>query len=130
MADKGKGIADDYSSGKRKHDGDDKSAYRKRKNLNVLQFFEDAALENEESDSSDDDVFINDGINIKNSSDHRHRLHFCYILGLICDLFKFRVYLFVLKRVLVLMVSIWWYLMECIWLLGFHGKIILLFGGF
>lgn len=60
MVDKGKGIADDYSSGKRKRDGDDKSGYRKRKNLNVLQFFEDSAFEIEESDSSDEDDFIDD----------------------------------------------------------------------
>ncbi|KAJ0704912.1 putative ribosomal protein L2, domain 2 [Helianthus annuus] len=62
MADKGKGIADDSSSSKRKRNGDDKSGNRKRKNLNVLQFFEDTAFEIDESGSSDDDDFINDDI--------------------------------------------------------------------
>ena len=62
MADKGKGIAndDDYSSGKRKRNGDDKSGTRKRKNPNVLQFFEDSAFEVE--DSSDDEDFVDDDI--------------------------------------------------------------------
>ncbi|KAL8247566.1 hypothetical protein R6Q59_008782 [Mikania micrantha] len=64
MADKGKGIADDSSSSKRKRNGDDKSGNRKRKNQNVLQFFEDSAFEFDESGSSDDDLFINDDINM------------------------------------------------------------------
>ncbi|KAK1409632.1 hypothetical protein QVD17_36161 [Tagetes erecta] len=64
MADKGKGIADDSSSSKRKRNGDDKSGNRKRKNRNVLQFFEDSAFEIDESGSSDEDDFINDDINI------------------------------------------------------------------
>lgn len=87
MVDKGKGIADDYSSGKRKRDGDDKSGNRKRKNHNVLQFFEDSAFEIEESGSSDDEIFINDDIN---SNFILFSIIFFDILGLICDLAKFR----------------------------------------
>ncbi|KAI3793475.1 hypothetical protein L1987_36094 [Smallanthus sonchifolius] len=64
MADKGKGIADDSSSSKRKRNGDEKSGNRKRKNLNVLQFFEDSAFDIDESGSSDDEDFINDDINM------------------------------------------------------------------
>ncbi|XP_076946999.1 protein RNA-directed DNA methylation 3 [Bidens hawaiensis] len=60
MADKGKGIAVDSSSSKRKRNGDDKSGNRKRNNPNVLQFFEDCATEINESESSDDEHFIDD----------------------------------------------------------------------
>nr|GEV62812.1 zinc finger, CCHC-type, transcription elongation factor Spt5 [Tanacetum cinerariifolium] len=60
MADKGKGIADDdYSSGKRKRNGGDKSG-KKRKNPNVLQFFEDSALEADSGSSDEDDAFDDD----------------------------------------------------------------------
>ncbi|KAK9061290.1 hypothetical protein SSX86_018470 [Deinandra increscens subsp. villosa] len=69
MADKGKGIADDSSSSKRKRKGDDKSGNRKRTNKNVLQFFEDSAFETDDSASSEDDLFINDDINMSFEDD-------------------------------------------------------------
>ncbi|XP_059666033.1 protein RNA-directed DNA methylation 3 [Cornus florida] len=57
MVSKGKQVAGKDSSTKRKHDYDsDKTGRRKRKNPGVLQFFEDAADEFDENESSDDDL--------------------------------------------------------------------------
>ena len=55
MASKGKGIANDSSSGERKlRDDNTSSAARKRRDRSVLQFFEDVAPEvGGESDNSD-----------------------------------------------------------------------------
>lgn len=65
MASKGKGIADDYgSAGKRKRDDGDKAG-RRRKNPGVLQFFDDAAYEIDESSDSSDDSGFDDGIKLK-----------------------------------------------------------------
>nr|XP_043631460.1 protein RNA-directed DNA methylation 3 isoform X2 [Erigeron canadensis] len=62
MVDKGKGIADDSSSAKRKRNGDDKSGNRNKKSPGVLQFFEDSAFEI--NDSSEDEDFIDDDISM------------------------------------------------------------------
>lgn len=62
MASKGKGIADGKnSSGKRKRQDDDNGG-KSTKNRSVLQFFEDAAVEdgNSDSDSLSDDFFDDD----------------------------------------------------------------------
>lgn len=69
MASKGKGIADGKnSSGKRKRQDDDNGG-KSTKNRSVLQFFEDAAVEdgNSDSDSLSDD-FFDDGINFSKVS--------------------------------------------------------------
>lgn len=62
MASKGKGIAAKDSPGKRKRVDNDKAGGGKRKNRDVLQFFEDAAYERDGSDSSFDidDLFEDD----------------------------------------------------------------------
>ncbi|XP_057979247.1 protein RNA-directed DNA methylation 3 isoform X2 [Malania oleifera] len=56
MASKGKEIAGKGSVGKRKRDDSDKSGGRKRKNLSVLQFFEDSADVDDYSDSEDSEI--------------------------------------------------------------------------
>ncbi|XP_057531996.1 protein RNA-directed DNA methylation 3 [Amaranthus tricolor] len=61
MASKGKGIAFDSSSGKRKRGDDDNAGDGKRKNRGVVQFFDDAAVEFDgDNDSDSDSDFFDD----------------------------------------------------------------------
>ncbi|KAL2930612.1 Protein RNA-directed DNA methylation 3 [Bienertia sinuspersici] len=59
MASKGKAIAVKDSTGKRKRKDNDNGGSNKRKNRDVLQFFEDSAAEFDGDDSDDSDDFFN-----------------------------------------------------------------------
>ncbi|GFZ14692.1 hypothetical protein Acr_24g0008820 [Actinidia rufa] len=62
VSSKGKEVAGDDYSGKRKRgDGEKAGRLRKRKNRSVLQFFDDAAYEDEDEDEESEESDYDDG---------------------------------------------------------------------
>ena len=62
VSSKGKEVAGDDYSGKRKRgDGEKAGRLRKRKNRSVLQFFDDAAYEVDDDDDDDEESDYGDG---------------------------------------------------------------------